>query len=140
MLSTKFSVLEIAETCCSNKQPSNFSALIESKCCYCCFLAQSPLQICILQGGPVVLQLRRTDAPVCHYCTVTDTQPPSKGRDRGILETSEATHITVAHLSSCRSSHVACLIADELRSEFSEFLEEKKTKGIMMKTNDGTVV
>lgn len=72
MLSTKLSVLEIAETCRkSNKQPSNFSALIESKCCDCCFLTRSPLQISILQGGPVVLQLRRTDAPVCHYCTVT---------------------------------------------------------------------
>ena len=126
MISTKFSVLEIAETCCSNKQPSNVSDLIQSKCCHCCFRTQSPLQVYILQGGPVVLQLRRTHAPVCHYCTVRDTQPPSKGRDRGILETSEVTPITIAHLSSCRSSHVTCLIANQLRSEFSEFLEEKK--------------
>lgn len=61
-----------------------------------------------------------------------------QGRDRGILETSEVKHRTIAHLSSCRSSHVACLIANELRSEFSEFLEGKKR--IMMKTHNGTVV
>ena len=49
-----------------------------------------------------------------------------KAMDRGILEASEVTPITIAHLSSCRSSHVTCLIANQLRSEFSEFLEEKK--------------
>ena len=101
MLSTKFSVLEIAKTCCSNKQPSNFSAVIQSKWYHCCFLTQSPLQICIPQGDPVVLQLRRT---MLHFAIIAlpgTHGPPSTRqgqRDSGDLRSDTQNYSSLVFL------------------------------------------